>query len=66
MMKKFVVEMTEAENGYCYTGEWENPAPEGYIEAESEAEAIEFAKSYMNENGADADNYIYKAKEYWH
>ena len=35
-------EMTEEENGYCYTGEWACAFPQGYVEANSEEEAIEF------------------------
>lgn len=64
-MKKFYVEMTEEENGYCYTGEWACAFPQGYVEAESEEEAIAFAKSYVSEHGADDNAYIYRAKKYW-
>lgn len=63
-MFKFRVEITEKENGYCYTGEWDNDfIPEGYIIAESEEEAEELAKTYIDENGGDSDDYIYRVKK---
>ena len=31
----------------------------------TEEEAIEFAKSYVSEHGADENAYIYRAKKYW-
>lgn len=58
---KFRVEITEKENGYCYTGEWNNNfIPEGYIEAETEEEAEAIARDYINENGGCDDSYIYR------
>ena len=63
-MKKFVVEITAAENGYCFTGEWDSDfVPGGYIEAENEEEAEDLARTYINENGGDAEDYIYRVKE---
>ena len=62
-MKKFTVEMTKQENGYCFTGEWDSDFLQDYVEAEDEDEAIEFAKDYLNEHEADADNYIFRARE---
>ena len=64
-MNKYKVEMTEKENTYCYMGEWDSDFySENYIEAENEEEAIEFAKDYLNENGSNADNYIFRINEY--
>lgn len=64
-MNKYKVEMTEKENTYCYTGEWDSDFySENYIEAENEDEAIEFAKNYLNENGSNADDYIFRINEY--
>ena len=40
-----------------------------YIEAETEEEAVEFAKAYFIENGCDpeeVEEWEYQAKEYWH
>ena len=63
--KNIAIAVSEEENGYCYTGEWACAFPQGYVEANSEEEAIEFAKSYVSEHGADENAYIYRAKKYW-
>lgn len=57
---KFVVEITERENTYQFAGEWDNPSPEGYIEAENDDEAVELMKTYLEENGEDPDRFIYR------
>lgn len=67
-MKKFRVEMTEAVNGYCFTGEWDSDFCEDDFEAETEEEAIEYAKDYFIENcvnteDVDIEDYIFRAKE---
>jgi len=62
-MKKFNIEITEQENGYGFTGEWDSDFIQDPIEAESEEEAIEFAKDYINEHEANANDYIFRAKE---
>lgn len=46
MIKRYKVEFTEQENNYCYTGGWDDVI----IAAESEEEAIELAKDWINEN----------------
>lgn len=61
-MKKFIVEMTAQENGYGYTGEWDSDFIQNPIEADSEEEAIEFAKDYLNENGDCASNFIFRTR----
>lgn len=69
-MKKFKVEMTKAENTYCYTGEWDSDFYPDNIEAETEEEAIEFAKDIfindcinMGNDDIDVEDYIFRAKE---
>lgn len=69
-MKKFRVEMTDAVNGYCFTGEWDSDFCPDDIEAETEEEAIEFAKDYFVEqcinignDDIDVEDYIFRAKE---
>ena len=62
-MKKYRVEITEVENTYCYTGEWDSDFIQDDIEAESEEEAIELAKDYINDNGGNAEDYLYRATE---
>lgn len=60
---KYIVEITEQENGYCFTGEWDNDfLPEGYIEAESEIEAEDFARAYLKENGEDPEKFLYRIR----
>ena len=62
-MKNFNIEITKQENGYEFTGEWDSDFIQEPIEAESEEEAIEFAKDYINEHEANANDYIFRAKE---
>lgn len=61
-MKKFRVELTEKENNYNFTGEWDSDfAPDDFI-AENETAAIEDAKQYIIDNGGDPDLYIFRAR----
>lgn len=62
-MKKYKVEITVVENGYCFTGEWDNIIPGGCVEAETKDEAEELARAYICENGGNAEDYIYKVEE---
>lgn len=69
-MKKYRVELTEAENTFCFTGEWDSDAIPDAIEAETEDEAIDFAKDYfieqcrkMGNYDVDVEDYIFRAKE---
>lgn len=57
---KYIIEITKKENTYLFSGEWDNPSPEGYIEAESEEEAEDFMRSYLEENGEDPEGFIYR------
>lgn len=59
-MKEYIVEFTSAENNYTYTGQWCDER----VEAETEEEAIEFVKDYLDEHGDDSKEYIYRSKEY--
>lgn len=75
MIKRYKVEFTEQENNYCYTGGWDDVI----IAAESEEEAIELAKDWINENmvsypyeieggkiifpGLESEKYIYRVKD---
>ncbi len=61
LKKKFNVEMTEEENGYGYTGEWDSDFCQDYFDADTEEEAIELAKAYLRDNGCDPDIYIFRA-----
>jgi DNA-binding LacI/PurR family transcriptional regulator len=70
IMKKFRVEVTEAINTYCFTGEWDSDFCQENIEAETEEEAIEFAKDIfidgfisMGNDDVDINDYIFRAKE---
>jgi len=60
---KYIVEMTEQENTYLYTGEWDSDFYGDFIIAETEDEAIEIAMDYLRDNGVDPDDYIFRAKE---
>lgn len=62
-MKKYIISRTEAENNYNYTGEWDSDFLNDYVEADSEEEAIEFAKDWIQEHSGEPDNYIYRAEE---
>jgi hypothetical protein len=70
IMKKFRVEVTEAINTYCFTGEWDSDFCQENIEAETEEEAIEFAKDIfvddcinMGNDNVDINDYIFRVKE---
>lgn len=64
LVKKYKVEITEEENGYCYTGEWDGDfLPKGYVEAVNEREAEELAREYIRDNDGDPDEYIYRVEE---
>ena len=56
-MKEFRVEYTEQENNYSYTGTWADEI----VEAETAEEAIELLKQHFIDNGADPEDYIYRA-----
>ena len=50
-MNKYKVEMTEKENTYCYTGEWDSDFySENYIEAENEVELSRNVQSKKTQN----------------
>lgn len=57
-MKNYKVDVKE-----IGTEQWDADMIQDYIEAESEEEAIDFATDYINENGGNAENYFYNAKE---
>ena len=61
-MKKWMVESRKD-----YTEVFDNYVGD-YIEAETEEEAVEFAKAYFIENGCDpeeVEEWEYQVKEYW-
>lgn len=62
-MKKYRVEITEVENTYCYTGEWDSDFMQDDINAVSADEAIEIAKDIINADGGNADDYLFRIKE---
>ena len=60
---KYRVSITERDNGYGYTGEWDSDTFQDDIVADSPSEALYIAKGYLTENGVDASDYIFKIKE---
>lgn len=56
MIKRYVVEFTERENNYTYTGEWYQEV----VDAVDEEEAIEFVKELFDYH----EDYIFRAYEY--
>lgn len=56
MIKRYVVEFTESENNYTYTGEWHQEV----VDAVDEEEAIEFVKELFDYH----EDYIFRAYEY--
>ena len=62
-MKKFRVEITKVENNYCFEEEWDSDTFQDDIIANSPGEAILLAKDYLDENGANSADYIFRAKE---
>ena len=57
-MKEYRVEFTEQENGYCYTGGWDNEI----VEAKTAEEAVELLKANILENGGDPNEFIYRVR----
>lgn len=55
------VEIAKAEN-YCEVI-WDGDCFEDPIEADSAEEAEELAKDWLNEHGANADEYIFRVTE---
>lgn len=65
MTKRYVVEFTESENNYTYTGEWYQEV----VDAVDEEEAIEFVKEMLESvDGSDCVDssycYIFRTHEY--
>lgn len=58
MLRMYRIDYTFKENGYAYTGEWYSEN----VQAESEDEAIELIKQWINEAGGDGDMFVYVAK----
>lgn len=52
------VDYTFKEDGYTYRGEWYSED----VQAESEDEAIELVKQWIDEIGGDSDMFIYVAE----
>lgn len=58
-MKKYIVEVTTNEN-YC-TDNWNNDwNPEKYVLAEDAEEAVELARDYLNENGENVEEILFR------
>lgn len=57
-MKKFDIAIRTNANE-----DWDSDCFQDYIEAETAEEAAEFAKDYINENGGNAENYMYLVSE---
>ena len=57
-MKKFNVSIRENIND-C----WDSDCVQDFIEADTKEDAIDFAKDYINENGGNAESYMYMAVE---
>lgn len=62
-MKKYRVEIAKAGCNYCFAGEWDSDTFQDDIKAESPGEAILLARDYLDENGINSNDYIFRARE---
>lgn len=58
MLRMYRVDYIFKEDGYTYTGEWYSED----VQAESEDEAIELIKQWIDEIGGDSDMFVYVAE----